>query len=199
MPAPSNPTDSATLPTTRTPALRDSPDRYGRISRCNHWLGAALVLALLGIGLYFEDMPRGADKLYWMKLHISLGATAFLFLAFRVYWRVSNRVVREFAQPAALQWLTRLVHLALLLGITVLILTGPLAVWSGGRAIEVFGWFTIPGPIGKLPTLHENLEVAHAVAAKVVLFAVIAHVLGAAKHLLFERERLVGRMIGRGA
>ena len=44
--------------------LQDTPARYGAVSVFNHWLGAALIVALLAIGLYFEDMPRGDEKLY---------------------------------------------------------------------------------------------------------------------------------------
>jgi cytochrome b561 len=176
--------------------LLDAPDRYGRVSRINHWLGAVLIIGLLGIGLYFEDLPRGAEKLYWMKLHISIGTIAFLFLLFRVLWRVVNRETAEIAQPPMLQWMTRLVHPLLLLGIAVLLVTGPFAVWSGGRDIEVFDWFVIPGPIDAVDWLHEALQVVHAVMAKVLLVAVILHLFGTVKHLLFERDRVIGRMFG---
>lgn len=178
-------------------SLRDTADRYGPVSRLNHWLGAALVLVMLAIGLYFEDMPRGDEKLYWLKLHISIGALVFIPLAFRVLWRLFSRGPADFEQVVAMQRVTQLVHVILLLGISVLIVTGPLAVWTGGRSIEVFTWFSIPSPTGKMESLHEALEVVHAIAAKTVLVAVVLHVLGALKHLVFERQRLVGRMIGR--
>lgn len=185
------------VPDRRSRLLSDTAGSYGLISRFNHWLGAALVLVLLGIGLYFEDMPRGPDKLYWLKLHISIGALAFLPLAVRTGWRLISRGPAAFPQARTLQYLTRAVHIVLLLGIGILIVTGPLAVWTGGRAIEVFGWFALPSPTGKLESLHELLETVHVVTAKVVLVAVVAHVLGAAKHLAFDRSRLAGRMIGR--
>lgn len=178
------------------PPLYDTADHYGLISRFNHWLGAALVLVLLGIGLYFEDMPKGPDKLYWMKLHIAIGALAFLLLAFRIGWRLVSTGPRAFAQAAALQYLTRAVHIVLLLGIGILIVSGPFAVWTGGRAIEVFGWFALPSPTGEMRDLHELLETVHVVTAKVMLVAIILHVIGAFKHLIFEPERL-GRIIGR--
>lgn len=178
-------------------SLRDSTDRYGSVSRFNHWLGTALVLTLLGIGLYFEDMPRGDEKIYWLKLHIAIGALAFAPLAFRVLWRPIGRSPEAFVQGLLLQRLTQFIHVVLLLGITVLIISGPLAVWSGGRAIEVFNLFSIPSPMGKMETLHEALETVHVITSKVVLVAIILHVAGVFKHLLFDRERLTGRMIGR--
>ena len=188
---------SSANPDTGAVSLHDTAHSYGLVSRLNHWLGAALVLVLLGIGLYFEDMPKGDVKLYWLKLHIAIGTLAFLPLAFRVLWRKFSRGPSAFEQPVVMQRLTQLVHIVLLLGISVLIVTGPLAVWTGGRAIEVFTWFSIPSPTGKMESLHEILEEVHVFTSKAVLIAVILHVLGAVKHLVFERPKLAGRMIGR--
>lgn len=176
---------------------RDGSDRYGNVSRLNHWLGAALIITLLAIGLSFEDMPRGAEKLFWVKLHIGIGALAFFILAFRVVWRLANRATSSFAQPLAMQRLAQALHLLLLTGIGVLIISGPLGIWSGGHALDVFGWFSIPSPTGRIESLHKGLEIAHKLSAKIVLIAVILHVLAAARHLLFDRDRLLGRMIGR--
>lgn len=177
--------------------LRDSTDSYGSVSRFNHWLGTALVLTLLGIGLYFEDMPRGDEKIYWLKLHIAIGSLALVPLAFRVLWRSIGRNPGAFEQALLLQRVTQFIHIVLLLGITVLIISGPLAVWTGGRPIEVFSLFSIPSPMGKMETLHEALETVHVITTKIVLVAIILHVAGVIKHLLFERERLTSRMIGR--
>ncbi|WP_455385219.1 cytochrome b [Acidihalobacter prosperus] len=176
---------------------RDGIERYGVVSRLNHWLGAALILTLLAIGLYFEDMPRGAEKLFWMKLHIGIGALAFFILAFRLVWRLSSRGPAPFPQSVGMQRLAQATHVLLLAGIGVLIVSGPLGVWSGGHALDIFGWFSIPSPTGKIEALHKVLEIAHKLSAKIVLVAVILHVLAAAKHLLFDRRRLLGRMVGR--
>lgn len=181
----------------RTLSRRDTSDSYGLVSRFNHWLGAALVITLVAIGLYFADMPKGPDKLFWMKLHFSIGTLAVLLLAFRVTWRLLSTGPTAFAQPPLLQRLTSVVHAVLLLGIGILIISGPFTVWTAGRAIEVFGWFSLPSPTGEMKTAHEVLENTHVVTANVLLWAVVLHVLGAVKHLVFERERLVGRMIGR--
>jgi cytochrome b561 len=176
---------------------RDGIDRYGLISRFNHWFGAAVVITLLAIGLYFEDMPRGAEKFFWLKLHIGIGALAFFILAFRLLWRLTSGSPAAFAQTSGMQRLALAVHILLLSGLGVLIISGPLSVWTGGHAIDVFGWFSIPSPTGKIAPLHESLEVVHKVMAKVLLVAIILHVLAALKHFLFDRGRIFGRMLGR--
>ncbi|WP_051302309.1 cytochrome b [Sedimenticola selenatireducens] len=136
-------------------------------------------------------------SLEFPKLHIAIGALVFAPLAFRVLWRMFSDGPAAFKQPVAMQRLTQFVHVVLLLGISVLIVTGPLAVWTGDRAIEVLTWFSIPSPTGKMESLHEALEVVHVVAAKAVLVAVVLHVFGAFKHLVFERQEFAGRMVER--
>lgn len=177
--------------------LQDTPARYGAVSIFNHWMGAALIVALLAIGLYFEDMPRGEEKLTWLRLHISIGALALLPLAFRVFWRARSVSPAPLPQPPALQKASRVLHIALLAAIAVLLFSGPLAVWSGGRAIDVFGWFALPSPMGEMPALHKALETAHGLATKVLLFSLAAHVLAALKHTLIDRDGTLWRIVGR--
>jgi cytochrome b561 len=177
--------------------LQDTPARYGAVSVFNHWLGAVLIVALLAIGLYFEDMPRGDEELYWLRLHISIGAVALLPLAFRVFWRARSTSPAPLPQPPVQQKLARVLHIALLTAIAVLLVSGPLAVWSGGRAIDVFGWFAIASPLGEMPALHEALEKVHGLAAKVMLFSLAAHVLAALKHAAVNRDGTLWRIFGR--
>lgn len=177
--------------------LNDTPARYGAVSVFNHWLGAGVIVALLAIGLYFEDMPRGEEKLYWLRLHVALGTLALLPLAFRVFWRAHSVSPTPLPQPPALQKASRVPHILLLSAIAVLLVTGPLTVWSGGRAINVFDWFALPSPLGKMPALHEALENVHGLAAKVMLFALAAHVLAALKHALLDRDGTLWRIFGR--
>ena len=49
--------------------LHDTIKAYGLISRLNHWLGALLVIVLLGLGLYFHEMPKGEGLTYWRGIH----------------------------------------------------------------------------------------------------------------------------------
>ena len=69
--------------------------------------------------------------------------------------------------------------------------------WSGDRAIGVFGWFAIPSPLSEMPALHKGLEIVHALAAKVLLFTLAVHILAALKHVLLDRDGTLWRMLGR--
>lgn len=162
----------------------DTQERYGAVSRLNHWLGAAAVIAMLAIGLVFGNLPRGDARDFWFGLHISLGVLLFAFLFFRVSWRLMRGFPPPVDQSPALQRLTAAVHHAMLLAVGVLVLTGPFIVWTLARPLAVFDWFALPSPLPKLRDLHELLEGVHTTAAYVLIGLVVVHVLGAFKHAL---------------
>lgn len=176
---------------------QDTATSYGSISRFNHWLGALLVLALLAIGLYFEDMPRGDVKKFWKGLHVAIGAFASLFFLWRVYWRMRSGSPRALPQPRALTLLSKTVHVLLLVGIAVLAITGPLSIWATGRGIPVMGLFSIPSPFPAFRSLHGPLEDIHAFAADAMLYLIGLHILGVIKHQLVDRDNILKRMAGR--
>jgi cytochrome b561 len=173
----------------------DATDRYGTISRINHWLGAAAVIAMLAIGLYFSELPRGDRRGFWFGLHISLGVLLFIFFFFRVSWRALRGFPRAAEQNPVLQRLAAIVHRLLLVALGTLILTGPFIVWTKARPLEVFDWFALPSPLPKLDTLHEILENVHVTTAYVLIVLVVIHLLGVIKHAV-QRDGAVRRMWG---
>lgn len=178
-------------------SLFDTTTHYGVISRINHWLSALLIITLLGIGLYFHEMPKGDERTYWLQLHIALGALFFIILAFRIVWRLIVTSPEPLPQPQIVYWISKGVQFILLLALVLLIVSGPLIVWTADRPINVFTWFSIPSPLGRMETLHEILEVVHKVCSRVMLFGIIIHVLGVVKHAVIDRAPIMQRMIGR--
>lgn len=178
-------------------STHDTPGSYGSVSRFNHWIGALLVLALLGVGLYFEDLPRGAERSFFRGLHIAIGACAALFLLFRVFWRLRSQSPQALPQKPALQLFSKAVHWLLLAGIAILAITGPLTIWSTGRAIPIFELASIPSPFPAFKALHEPLEEIHVLTANVMLYLIGLHLLGVIKHQLLDRDNILARMTGR--
>jgi cytochrome b561 len=176
---------------------KDSTNSYGSVSRFNHWLGALLVLALLAIGLYFDDLPRGDARKFWRGLHIAIGTFAALFFLWRVFWRIRSGSPRALAQVPALQLFSKVVHVLLLTGIAVLAISGPLSIWATGRAIPVLGWFSVPSPFPEFRSLHDPLEQVHGFVADAMLYLIGLHLLGVVKHQFVNRDNILRRMAGR--
>lgn len=176
-------------------SYKDNTNHYGSISRFNHWFGGIIILGMLAVGLYFNDMPKGDEKFFWLKLHISFGGLVFIFLWFRVFWRLFSKSPNPVEQQKLLSVATKITHWTLLLSVLIMAVSGPLLIWTRGTGINVFDWFVIPSPIGKMPELHEWMEEIHEVVAKVLLVAIIIHVLATVKHQLFDKDNVLARMV----
>ncbi|NNG04207.1 MAG: cytochrome b [Inquilinus sp.] len=176
-------------------AITDGRNGYGWLSIVLHWSGAALVVALFLIGEQLEELPRGPERTETLALHVSLGASAFLFLAGRVLWRLVQGEPTPPAQPRVFMLMSRLVQWALLAAIATLILSGPFIQWTAGRDVEVFGLFAIPGMLPRLETAHDVLEEVHEFASHALIPLVALHVLGALKHLVIDRDGTFWRIL----
>jgi cytochrome b561 len=177
--------------------LKDSTNHYGGVSRFNHWISALLVIGMLAVGFYFNDMPRGDEKSYWLKMHIGVGGLIFVFLWFRVLWRIIVKSPAPVEQEKALHVISQLVHWILLLSVLVMAISGPMLIWTRGADINVFGWFAIPTPIGEMHDLHELMEEVHEIAAKVLFVTILLHVAAAIKHQFINKNQVLARMIKR--
>lgn len=166
---------------------------YNAVSRFNHWLIALVVVAMLAIGLYAGEVPR-EERGYWMGIHMGIGILAWLFIAFRIGWRLKGGFAPHLGSNAALNGVARIVQLLMLTGILVMIVTGPLAVFSGGRDINVFDLFSIPTFMERNESLHHLLEDIHGITGKTLIGLISVHVLGALFHALVSRDGTLRRM-----
>lgn len=173
----------------------DDANRYGRLSRLAHWGGALLVLALLALGLVFEDLPRGPERAAVKLWHVSLGTLAALPLLARVAWRLwaaRRGGPAPLSPPGVMRLAERGTHGLLLLTLTVLVLTGPLSVWFEGDPLPVMGWFSVPSPFAEQRSLHRLLEQVHGLCANLMIGLLVLHVLGALRHGLRSLRRMAG-------
>ena len=155
-------------------------DGYSILSILVHWLAAILVVSLF----FTHEGERGTGAYVF---HVSGGAIAGLFLL----WRVWRRIRRGVADPPD-QWgifnlAARLVHWAMLVAIVAVVVTGYLLPWTLGRELDVFG-FGIPSPMGANQGLHELVEEVHDATGHLFIPLIALHLLGAIKHLVFDRR-----------
>ena len=123
-----------------------------------------------------------------MGLHVALG----FFVLPVVLWRVGFRVARGFPEKPEAGMLERrvggLTHRLLLIAITVLVLTGPLYLFTEGEGMDVFGWFEFYIPLTGLAAIHEPMEEIHVITGTWILPILLGvHVLGAVHHYLLRR------------
>ncbi len=66
-------------------------ERYTGTAILLHWVIALLVFALIGLGWYMVDIPKGTpERSYFYNLHKSIGLTTLFFILVRVAWRLTH-------------------------------------------------------------------------------------------------------------
>lgn len=167
-------------------ALLDEAHTYGRISRVAHGLGGLLTLALFSLGSIAWLLVEGAGHHRVAAWHVALGGLLAVPLLMRVGWRVMSllggRSPRPLAAAGWRRYAERTVHLGLLAMLTLLIVSGPLLRWWSDNAIEVFGWFEIPSPLGDDEHLRGYARAVHHRAWQVMAVLLVVHVLAALLH-----------------
>ena len=174
--------------------LRDTSQGYSWVSIVFHWLTALSVIGLYLIAEFSEDFPGVSEKAM-EALHISIGMSVFVILVARILWRLAN--VRPLLPPQnpLLQFLARWVPNLLLAGIALMVVSGPLMIWSNGKTIAVFEFINLASPMAKNHSLHEFWEEVHEFGANLLVIGVGLHVAGAIKHQLIDRDNTITKML----
>jgi len=146
-----------------------------------------------------DDAPDRAAKIAAMRLHVSIALIAYLFFAFRIGWAIKRPEIEAPPQHSVLQGVARWAPRLLLIAIVIQMISGPLTIWSGGRAIAFFDLFSIPSPMQRHEDLHHLLKEIHEITAKSIFVLFVIHVLGVLKHLLINKDRVLVRMLKPGA
>lgn len=179
--------------------LRNDTERYGLVAVLLHWLVALTVFAMFGLGLWMTSLTY-YDPWYRSgpALHKSIGVLLFVVMLARLGWRLYSPPPPPlpshtlFERAAA-----HTVHLWLYLMLFALMLSGYLISTADGRAVEVFGLFSIPATITSIPQQEDLAGTIHLYLAMFLMSLVMLHVAGALKHHFIDRDRTLRRMLGR--
>ncbi|UTW03995.1 cytochrome b [Amphritea atlantica] len=175
----------------------DSRSQFTKTTVALHWIIALAVIGSLILGMYVEDLPRGAEKFELIGLHKSVGVLVLVVALYRLIWRIRNRMPERLSPVAAWQEkVTTLVHLILLAGTLLMPLSGILMSMGGGHPVALFGVELIAG--GDENELLEVMgESMHGLGGNVMIAAIALHVVASVKHHLLTRDGTLQRMLGR--
>ena len=178
---------------------RTTADHWGWLSILIHWLTAVTVFSLFGLGLWMVELDyydswyrKGPD------LHKSIGSLLFILTLLRLVLRRTEG--KPDTLPTHKSWERRIAHLthALLYVLLIAVMIfGYLISTADGRAIEVFGWFSIPATIHGIDKQEDIAGVIHLWLAVTLISLVTLHALAAIKHHVFDKDRTLKRMLGR--
>lgn len=157
--------------------------RYSAVSTINHWITALLVVAMLTLGYAMAAAPSELIEDYLLGTHISLGFFVFLFVAWRVIYRLYEGFPENVGEAALERWAAYVVHRAILLLLALMVITGPMYLFTENECISVFNWFSICLPLEGLAFIHEPMEWIHVNTGKYLLPGLLVlHLIGAIRH-----------------
>ena len=136
--------------------MKDTQYGYSALSISLHWLAAITMIVLFVLGQAAED-AADAERKILLGLHISIAMSMYLILVARIGWRLHNgRPTLPSQQSKPLMLLAQWVPVILLAGLALMLVSGPIMVWTKGFPINIFGLISLPSPLGKMDTLHES-------------------------------------------
>lgn len=176
--------------------LRNTEDNYGAVSRFFHWATAFLILGLLVLGFYMIGLEPDPGKFKLYGLHKSFGTLVLMLAVARILWRVSQRQPAKMVSHQAWErLLAHLVHIALYASMFMMPLSGWLMSSAGNFSYSFFGLFDMPNFTGKNEALYKLMRVVHEYTAIALIAIIGAHILGAVKHAVIDRDMTLKRMM----
>lgn len=176
--------------------MAEPRNRYSTVSLVLHWLIAALVVTQIGL-IAAHEATEGPISREFVNLHKSVGLSILVLTLARLGWRIANPAIPlPLEMPRWQKLLARTNHVLFY----VLLLAMPLVGWAAssaaGRDIVWFGLFEWPLlPIGGGRETARDLMDVHEAAAKLLIFLVVLHIVGALKHQFLDRDNVLHRMI----
>ena len=180
--------------------MNDTQNRLSPTTIGLHWLIAILIIGMLALGLYLDDLPKGSQKESLVQIHKAIGFIVLIFAAVRFVRRIMIGFPPHVFDAAYKSYeiaMARVVHWLLLLGSVIMPISGMVTSLVGGHDIDVFGLFTIPGLAEKHESFAEAAFIVHAVTAKILMAAIVLHIAGAFKHYLLDKDHTLQRIFAR--
>jgi cytochrome b561 len=171
-----------------------SPTQFFLLARILHWLMAALLVAMLFIGV--SMVSSLGDYHMLLAIHRPLGILILILAAIRLVTRWSTRLP-EF--PSTMPRSERVVAKISERLLYILFIALPLVGWamlSAGRyPIVMFGALHLPPILPARPELYATLRETHTILAYLLFLTFLAHFGAVLFHTLILRDGLLNRMV----
>jgi cytochrome b561 len=179
--------------------LANTDQRYGAVAIVLHWLMAALILALVALGLYMVTLPDvGFDtkKITLILYHKQLGILALALVAMRLGWRFSNPIPRLVEQlPEWQKVAARFVHLCFYGLMFALPITGWVMSSAAGIPVSLLGGFTLPDLVSENDYLFQLFIEIHKWLGYALIPFLCIHIGAALRHHFVLKDDTLRKML----
>jgi len=176
-----------------TPA--QAPGRYTTTAIALHWLVAAVVLGLVALGWWMQEIPKQpvGPRADAYNLHKSIGLAVLFLMVARLVWRSVHRAPELPPLPLWQERAARAVHLTLYTGMFIVAFSGYLGSATSGYPVRFFGW-ALPDWAGANASVKDACSVVHLAVSWMLTAAIGVHAAATAYHQWILRDGLLWRM-----
>ena len=175
-------------------SYRNTPLTYGMVAKCFHWLIAVLVIGMLTLGYFLDDLPKTLQSTFY-NLHKLTGLTILGLMILRLGWALSN--VKPILPADTTAW-ERLVERVVHFTLYALLLLMPLAGWMGASAAgkpPVIAGIKLAFPFHETSKAFTDMMfVIHGNVALALIALISLHILAALYHHFIRKDTILKRM-----
>jgi cytochrome b561 len=160
-----------------------------------HWATVVLVLGLFTTAIWHAQSHDDVLKVLLLRIHRSLGVTAWMTTVLRLVWRKTNAKLPPFPEDMT-QFHRALVQISEYCLYALLVIqptVGFGAVLTRGRSFTLF-WGHVPPLIPHYPTVEAVLFSLHRAGAWALGLLITAHAVNALVHHFIIRDNTLARM-----
>jgi cytochrome b561 len=178
--------------------LKNSNERWGRVSQLLHWLIVVLIVVMAYLGLTMTDLPNNPYKIRLYALHKSIGLSLLALVILRLLWRRYTGAPRPLPGiPAWQERVASLTHFALYVLLLAIPLTGWIFNSAAGFPMQWFGVVNLPALTGRSTALRELSGSWHELLFWALIVLALVHAAAAIYHHLFQHDATLARMLPR--
>ncbi len=177
---------------------KNTKTQFGWVSIIIHWLVVLPIIGLYFLGDYMMGLTY-YDSFYTLapKIHEAVGILILFIMLFRVFWKMKNVSPQPPASsPKIVNLASKVAHLGMYAFIFVILIAGLLISFAGGQGLEIFDWFTIPGPSEFFENQATLAGDVHRLAALALMGLIALHALAALKHHFVDKDNILNNMLG---
>ncbi len=177
-------------------ALKNTRLGYGLVAILLHWSMALLIIGMLTLGIYMEQLPISLEKLKLYGWHKEYGVIVLELGILRLIWRLYNIMPDLPAHmPLWEKFAARATHLIFYGYIFLLPLTGWLMSSAAGLTVSFFGLFLLPNLIGPDPNTMHLLKEVHKWLGYSLIGVIGLHTAAALRHHFIDKDDVLKGML----
>jgi cytochrome b561 len=174
---------------------RQALARYSGIVILQHWVSAALIVTLFGLGWRMVSLPLSPSKFELYARHKSLGLVVLALSVVRLLWRVGSPIPALVDGPVWQRRAAAGTHWLLYALLFALPLSGWLFNSFAGFPLSLYSLVNLPPLATPEPALKESARLAHVWLGYLLLALLAIHAAAALHHQFVKRDGTLSRML----